>query len=156
MIETPEVVENAAQLVATIPIQCTLAEIRTVMGPGIHELRSTLESQGVEVTGAWLGHHFRMPSDTFDFEIAMPVAQACKPIGRVKMSQLPAGKVARTVYHGAYEGLGSAWGEFIAWAQQNDVPYTGEFWEQYTVGPEAGDEEQYRTTLTLRLAATGA
>jgi effector-binding domain-containing protein len=68
------------------------------------------------------------------------------------MSELPASKVAQTVYHGGYEGLGGAWGEFIAWAKQNDVKYTGEFWEQYTVGPEAGDAKGFRTTLTLKLS----
>jgi hypothetical protein len=31
------------------------------------------------------------------------------------------------------------------------VKYTGEFWEQYTVGPEAGDAKSFRTTLTLKL-----
>ena len=152
MIETPKVIQTEAQLVAAIPIQCSGAEMRTVMGPGITELRSTLEKQGIKATGAWLGHHFRMPTDTFDFEIAMPVAQECTPAGRVKMSELPAGKVAQTVYHGGYDGLGNAWGEFIAWAKQNDVKYTGEFWEQYTVGPEAGDAKSFRTTLTLKLS----
>jgi effector-binding domain-containing protein len=152
MIETPKVIQTEARLVAAIPIQCNSAEIRTVMGPGISELRSTLEEQGIQATGAWLGHHFRMPTDTFDFEIAIPVAQKCAPAGRVKMSVLPAGKVAQTVYHGGYEGLGNAWGEFIAWAKQNDLKFSGEFWEQYTVGPEAGDATSFRTTLTLKLS----
>ncbi|MEO6602291.1 MAG: GyrI-like domain-containing protein [Polyangiaceae bacterium] len=152
MIETPKVMETEAQLVAAIPIQCSGAEMRTVMGPGINELRSALEKQGVKPTGAWLGHHFRMPTETFDFEIAMPVAEPVPPSGRVKMSELPAGKVARTIYHGGYEGLGGAWREFIAWAKQNELSYTGEFWEQYSVGPEEGDDSAcYRTTLTLRL-----
>jgi len=35
--------------------------------------------------------------------------------GRMKAGQLRATKVARTTYHGAYEGLGAAWAEFDAW-----------------------------------------
>jgi effector-binding domain-containing protein len=152
VIETPKIIQTEAQLIAAIPIQCTGAEMRTVMAPGIDELRTTLEQQGITPTGAWLGHHFRMPSDTFDFEIAMPVADAVSATGRVKMSQLPAAKAVRTVYHGGYEGLGSAWGEFIAWVKSRDLQSTGEFWEQYSVGPEAGDAQNFRTELTLLLA----
>jgi effector-binding domain-containing protein len=72
-------------------------------------------------------------------------------MGRVKMSELPATRALRTVYHGGYEGLGAAWGELIASAKANELKPTGEFWETYSVGPEVGDESQYRTELTLRL-----
>lgn len=33
----------------------------------------------------------------------------------VKAGQLPAATVARTVYHGPYEGRGATWAEFLAW-----------------------------------------
>jgi hypothetical protein len=36
------------------------------------------------------------------------------PVGRVKAGQLPATTIARTIYHGDYDGLGAAWGEFEA------------------------------------------
>jgi effector-binding domain-containing protein len=151
MIETPQIIQTQAQLTAAIPVVATHAEMRTVMGPGFNELLSTLTKLGVTPTGSWLNHHFRMPTDTFDFEIAIPVKETVPATGRVKMSQLPATKAARTVYHGGYEGLGNAWGEFTAWAKANDLEFSGEFWEQYTVGPEAGDPSNYRTELTLPL-----
>lgn len=40
----------------------------------------------------------------FDFEISVPVTSPVAAAGRVKPGQLPATKVARTIYHGPYEG----------------------------------------------------
>ena len=56
-----------------------------------------------------------MSPKVFDFEIGVPVSAPFTPAGRVKPGMLPAAKVVRTVYRGAYEGLGDAWGEFDAW-----------------------------------------
>lgn len=152
MIETPQIVQTEAQLIAAIHLTIPGADMPKVMGPGFNELQHTLEHQHITPTGRWLNHHFRMPRDTFDFEIALPVDDTVAATERVKMSQLPATKALRTVYHGGYEGLGNAWGELIAWAKANDHKFSGEFWEQYTVGPEAGDSSNYRTELTLALA----
>jgi effector-binding domain-containing protein len=152
MIETPQIIQTEPQLLAAIHVTVPAAEMPKVMTPGFNELMRTLDKQGITPKGRWLNHHFRMPTDTFDFEIAMPVEETIAATERVKMSQLPATKALRTVYHGGYEGLGQAWGELIAWAKANDLKFPGEFWEQYTVGPEAGDPSQYRTELTLALS----
>jgi effector-binding domain-containing protein len=45
----------------------------------------------------------------------VPVTAPVSPTGRVEAGQLPAATVAQTVYHGGYEGLGSAWEELGAW-----------------------------------------
>ena len=55
-----------------------------------------------------------MTSENFDFEICVPVSAPVVPVGRVKPGTFPAVKVARTIYCGAYERLGEAWGEFKA------------------------------------------
>jgi effector-binding domain-containing protein len=151
MIETPRVIQTKAQLLAVIPIVATQPQMRTVMGPGMNELVATLAQLGVTPSGSWLCHHLRMPTDTFEFEIAIPVTETVPPTGRVQMSQLPETKAARTVYHGPYEGMAGAWNEFMAWVKANDLKYSGEFWEQYLLGPEAGDPANYRTELTLAL-----
>jgi hypothetical protein len=45
----------------------------------------------------------------------VPVSAPVTAVGRVYPGERPAIKVVRTVYHGPYEGLGSAWGEFSGW-----------------------------------------
>jgi effector-binding domain-containing protein len=89
-----------------------------------------------------------MHPDTFDFEIGVPVATPVTAAGRVKPSELPVLRVARTVYHGGYEGLGDAWGEFGTWIEANGYTPAADLWESYVSGPEANpDPANWRTEL---------
>ncbi|GAB3255941.1 GyrI-like domain-containing protein [Chitinimonas naiadis] len=152
MIETPRITQTSRQLTAVIHLTIPREEIRNVMGPGIGELMSTVAAQGIATAGAWFCHHFRMDPQTFDFEIGVPVAAAVQPTGRVKGSELRAATVARTVYHGAYEGLGPAWGEFEAWITINGHKSAPDLWECYVVGPESSPEPaNWRTELNRPL-----
>src|SRR5207248_2790695 len=110
MIETPQIIQTTAQLTATLHITVRREEIRDVMGPGIREVFDAVAAQGMTPSGPWFTHHLRRPTDTFDFDICVPVASPVKPTGRVQPGEWPAMKVARTVYCGPYEGLGEAWG----------------------------------------------
>jgi effector-binding domain-containing protein len=94
-----------------------------------------------------------MDPNVFDFEISVPVATPVAAAGRVRPGQLPAAKVARTVYRGPYEGLGSAWGEFIAWIKANGHETRADLWECYVTGPESSpDPSTWRTDLNQPLA----
>ena len=84
------------------------------MGPGIGELMAAVAAQGIALAGPWFTHHLRMDPHTFDFEIGVPVTAPVAAVGRVKPGRSPATKVARTIFHGDYEGLAAAWGEFDA------------------------------------------
>jgi effector-binding domain-containing protein len=154
MIDTPQITQSAAQLTAIIRLTVPRKEIQNVMGPGIRELMAAVGAQGVAPTGPAFTHHLRMDPDTFDFEICVPVAQPISPAGRVKPGQLPATRVARTVYHGAYEGLGAAWGEFDAWIRANGHTPGPDLWECYVAGPESSpDPANWRTELNRPLIA---
>jgi effector-binding domain-containing protein len=100
-----------------------------VFDPAVGELMAALVAQGVEPVGAVFAHHRRMPPDTFDFELGVKVAAPAKAAGRMKPSQLPAVKVARTVYSGPYEGLPSARGEFVKWMKANGHEQAEDLWE---------------------------
>ena len=61
-------------------------------------------------------------------------------------------RVARTVFHGPYEHLGEAWGEFMSWINANGHQPAEDLWECYLVGPESGlDSSQWRTELNRPL-----
>jgi effector-binding domain-containing protein len=93
-----------------------------------------------------------MDPDTFDFEVGVPVMEPVTAAGRVNASQLPAAKIARTVYHGSYEGLGSAWSEFIEWITTQGHKQAQNFWERYVSGPESNpDPAAWRTELNRPL-----
>ena len=152
MLDTPQVMKTADQLTAFIPLVVPRAEIQAVMGPSIREVYATLAAQGIAPAGPWFTHHRRRPTDTFDFDVCIPVATPVAATGRVKPGRLPAAKVARTVYSGPYEGLAAAWGEFCAWIEANGHTPRADLWECYVAGPESNpDPATWRTELNRPL-----
>jgi effector-binding domain-containing protein len=153
-IDAPQVIEIAPQLIASIRLCVPRGEMRKVMGPGLSELKAAVAAQGIAPTGPWFDHHFRRPTNTFDFEICLPVAARVTPVGRVKAGQRPATTIARTIYHGDYNGLGAAWGEFEAWIVANGHKTGPDFWQCYVAGPESNDDPStWRTELNRPLIA---
>jgi effector-binding domain-containing protein len=150
MLDKPEIIHTEARQAAVIRLTIPRAEIHTVMGPGIGEVMAAVSAQGVGPAGPVFAHHLRMDPGTFDFELGVPVKAPFTAVGRVKPGQLPAAKVARTVYSGSYEGLGPAWGEFNAWLKANGHKPGPTLWECYVTGPESGpDPADWRTFTTL-------
>jgi effector-binding domain-containing protein len=154
MIDKPEIVQVAAQPIAVIPITVPRSEIRHVMGPGLRELLAAVAEQGLSPSGPWFTHHLRITPDKFEFEIGVAVATPITPAGRMKAGVRPAGTVARTVFHGGYEGLPTAWQEFDAWIAGEGHTREGDLWEYYVAGPESGsDPAAWRTELNRPLVA---
>ena len=152
MIDSPEIVDVPAQKTAMIHLTVPSADIMKVMGPGIQEVRDVLASQGIEPTGPWLTHHLKMPGQSFDFEICLPVDRDVKPQGRVVPGEIRAARTARTVYRGGYESLGSGWGEFMTWIKAQALDTADDLWEVYVTGPESGDDSsKYATQLNRPL-----
>jgi effector-binding domain-containing protein len=152
MLDKPHIVQTEAQLTAVIHLTIPRAKIQTVMGPAISEVMAAVAAQGVGPAGPVFSHHLRMDPDTFDFEVGVPVKAPVSATGRVKASQLPAATVARTIHHGPYEGLGSAWGEFGAWIATEGHTPAADLWECYVAGPESSpDPSTWRTELNRPL-----
>jgi effector-binding domain-containing protein len=137
MIETPQIIQTQAQAAAVIRLTVPRSEMMKVFGPAV---------------GAVFAHHLKMSPDTFDFELGVRVASPVTATGRVKPGELPAAKVARTIYHGPYDGLPSAWGEFDKWMRANGHEQAGSLWELYSVGPQSTpDPANWRTELNRPL-----
>ncbi len=152
MLEQPQIVQTTIQRTAVIRLTIPRNEIQRVMGPGIGELMAAIAAQGIAPAGPVFSHHLRMDPDTFDFEIGVPVAAPIAAAGRVEAGQLPAATVARTSYRGPYEGLGAAWGEFIAWIAAEGHEPAPDLWECYVTGPESSaDPATWRTELNRPL-----
>ncbi|MBW8882773.1 MAG: SRPBCC domain-containing protein [Asticcacaulis sp.] len=152
MISSPEILDVPAQKIAKIHVTCPSSDIMKVMGPGIQELHAVLGTQGITPTGPWFTHHLKEPDGSFDFDICLPVDRDVVPQGRVETGELPAHRVARTVYTGGYEGLGNGWGQFMNWLREQKLAFAPDLWEVYTKGPESGtDSSQYQTQLNRPL-----
>ncbi len=152
MIDNPQIVQTTAHQAAIIRLTIPRSEMMKAFGPAVQELMATLTEQGVKPVGAVFAHHLRMPPDVFDFELGVEVSTPVKPAGRVKPGQLPKAKVARTVYHGPYQGLPDAWGEFVQWMKANGHEQAEDLWEVYMVGPQSSpDPTNWRTELNRPL-----
>jgi effector-binding domain-containing protein len=153
MIDTPTITQTTVQIAAVIHLTIPREEIRNVMGPGMSEVIAAVTAQGIGPAGPVFSHHLRMDPKVFDFEVGVPVTKPLSPTGRVKPGQLPAARVARTVYHGPYDGLGAAWGEFDAWLIANGHKPAPDLWERYVTGPETNpDPATWSIELTRPLA----
>ena len=152
MLDMLQITASPARIAAVIRFTIPQMELPDVMGPAIGELMAALAAQGIAPCGPLFNHYLSMDSGMFDFEVGVPVLAPVAPAGRVQPGQLPAARVARTTYHGPYEGLHAAWREFGALARaQGHKPAAG-LWECYVVGPESSpDPADWRTELNQPL-----
>jgi effector-binding domain-containing protein len=152
MIDPPQIKQCPEQLAALLHVVVPCHEIQHVMGPGLHELMEGIAAQGIKATGPWFAHHHRMPTDTFDFDIGLPVDRPVAAAGRMRPGALPAATVAQTVYSGPYEGLGGAWGEFVGWIKAQERSTAPDFWERYVICPaQSANPADWRTELSVPL-----
>ncbi|MEQ1612073.1 MAG: GyrI-like domain-containing protein [Hyphomicrobiaceae bacterium] len=152
MISTPQILQTEAQAAAVIHITTPRNEMMKVFGPAVGELMAALTAQGVKPVGAVFAHHLKMSPGVFDFELGVKISAPVNATGRVKPGQLPAAKVARTIYSGPYEGLPAAWGEFDTWMKANGHEQADNLWELYSVGPQSTqDSAGWRTELNRPL-----
>ncbi len=151
-LDPPQIVDVPAFKVARIHITTPASEIRPAMHAGLKALRGALADQGIDPTGPWFTHHLKVPDQTFDFEICLPVSVDVKPEGRVVMGEIRAARTARTTYHGDYANLGDAWGQFMQWINSRGAAVAPDLWEVYAVGPDASpDPADWRTELNRPL-----
>ena len=152
-ITAPQLLSCPAQLTAQIHLTIPREAMREMMGPAIQEVFAAVQAQGLAATGPWFTHHLRRPSETFDFEVCVPVGSAVKPVGRVAAGQLPAAaRAACAVYNGPYEGLAAAWPQLFDWVAAQGLTPVGELLEVYLRGPESSaDPADWRTELKLTL-----
>lgn len=148
MIEKPQIILTEAQHAAVIRLAIPRTQMQSVMGPAISEVMTAIAAQGIPPAGPVFAHHLKMDPEVFDFEVGVPVVAPVSVAGRVNPSQLPAGTVARTVYQGAYEGLPSAWEEFMAWISAEGLDPKPNLWECYMSQPDSDpDPATFRTEL---------
>lgn len=152
MLDTPQIIETTAQAAAVIHLTIPRSDMMKVFGPAVGELMAALSAQGQKPGGPVFAHHLKMSADTFNFELGVKVSTLVRATGRMKPSELPAGKVARTVYSGPYEGLPAAWDEFTKWIKANGHEQADDLWEIYSVGPQStSDPAGWRTELNRPL-----
>ena len=151
--DSPRLLDVAAQATAVIRLTVPREAIGKTLGPAIEEILSALSAQGIRPVGPCFSFHFARPTEVFDFEAGFPVDRRVAASGRVYPGMLPAGRVARSVHRGGYEGLARTWAELFAWIDAAGLLQQSCLWESYVVGPASGvPPEDWRTELNRPLA----
>lgn len=146
MLDAPQIVDVPLQHTAVIHLTIPRSSIEKEMGPAMEEVLTTLQEHSIEPEGPIFAHHLRMDPASFDFEVGVPVSSPIEPVGRLRASHLPASRVVRARYTGAYDGLYGAWSDLNDWIRGQGLTMGPNLWEVYLSGPEATPDPSGWTT----------
>lgn len=143
----PELVELEPMPTAVVRGAVPMAEIATFYDRSFTEVAAAVERQGRSPQGAF-GLYLAPPGDVIELEVGFVMDGEVEPDGEVVPSSLPGGRVARLVHHGAYDGLGEAWGGLMTWVGEQGLAPAGAMWEVYVTDPTPEvDPASLRTDL---------
>lgn len=135
-----------------------MAEMAAAFDSAFTALFPALQAQGIQPVGPAFALHTRMPTDTVDMEVGLPVDRApadqLTPASGVALrsSRLPAGRIAIVSHLGSYDGLGEAWGSFMQAVSAAGHEPALPFWEIYVTEPSPDmDPATLRTDLVTLL-----
>lgn len=147
MAPQPELMEVEATPTAVIRGAVPMTEITTFYDRSFTEVAAEIGRQGRSPRGAF-GLYLAPPADVIELEVGFTVDADIEPDGDVVPSSLPGGRVARLVHHGAYDGLGEAWGALMTWVGEQGLAPAGPMWEVYVTDPTPEmDPASLRTDL---------
>ena len=118
-----------------------MSRIRELFDSTFSALFPALAERGIRPVGPAFSLYRRMPSETVDVEVGIPVASALDAEIRTASgvvlvpSALPAGRVARATHLGSYDGLADAWGSLMTGLADKGVAPGLPFWEIYVTEP---------------------
>ncbi len=106
---------------------------------------------GQQPTGMPFMRYFSMDGVACDIAAGMPVSEAIPGAGDIEPHLLPGGKALTALHVGAYEGVGSVWGQVMQRARElgSDVKFGG--WDVYTNDPAEVAPEARETRIYLPL-----
>jgi effector-binding domain-containing protein len=116
-------------------------------------LAAAVQEQDAGVAGPAFAFYHRLPTDTADLEVGFPTRRAVTATGDVRAASLPAGRVARVVHAGSFDGLGPAWERLRGWMDAQGLRAGETFWEVYLTEPTPDmDPAELRTELNWPVA----
>jgi effector-binding domain-containing protein len=144
----PELVTVPSVTTAVVRGRVSVDDLRNFFDASFSTLAQTLSSQGVTITGPAFGLYRDTADETVDLEVGFPTNGAVQPDGDVAPSSLPAGRVARLVHEGAFDGLGASWQRLRSWIDEQGLTPRPMSWEVYVTEPSPDmDPRELRTEL---------
>lgn len=149
----PELVDLDEATTAVIADVVAASDLPAFFDRSFTTLPAVLAAQGVTPVGPAFALHRRPMTETADLEVGFPTDRAVTADGDVRPGSLPAGRAARLVHHGAFDGLPGAWERLATWIAEQGLTPGEPMWEVYVTEPSPDmDPADLRTELVWPLA----
>jgi len=135
---------------ATVRVTCEVDKVSATLAAIFPEVIGVIQTQGAEMTGPPFSryHVIDVERGKIDLEAGITVKAPIEPSGRVKPSELPAGRTAMTWHVGSYHQLQQSYDRLGAWMRGEKLASRGGFWEIYWTDPGLEpDPSSWRTQL---------
>ena len=166
--QAPAVIDAPEQVTAAVRVEgFPAAQLPQLFDAVFTRLFPALGQAGVQPVGPALALYTRVPGETVDREVGIPVDRVLEgtaDLGALQLetgeefalvaqsSALPGGRIATAAHLGGYDGLGEAWQTFMGALAAQGTPPGTQFWEVYTTEPSPDmDPAALRTDLFTAL-----
>ena len=136
--------------VATVRLEIDSDKVSESIARTLSEVGRVIREQDAEMAGPPFSRYHSIDTEKkrIDIEVGIPVRTPIEASGRVKPSELPAGRTAMTWHVGSYRDLQKSYDRLGAWMKSQDVKPRGGFWEIYWTDPGLEpDPSTWRTQI---------
>jgi effector-binding domain-containing protein len=107
-------------------------------------LNEYLDKQGIKADGLPMTIYTQTDDTGFQFEAAMPVAEAPKdpPKGDIAVGKAPAGKALKFVHRGSYDAMDSTYEAITNYLDDKQLDAKDLFIEEYTTSPVTSNPDK--------------
>ncbi|MET9490568.1 GyrI-like domain-containing protein [Nocardia sp. NPDC006630] len=127
--------------------------LRDFFDTSFRVLPEVVAAQGVAIGGPAFGLYRGVSGESIDLEVGFAVDKAVQPERGVTAGRLPAGRVARVVHAGNFDGLNDTWDRLQAWIGEQGGVAGPVRWEVYHTQPTPDmDPSDLRTELNWLLS----
>jgi effector-binding domain-containing protein len=145
---TYQIVDRAALPVASIRVKIKPADISAQLAIMLPEVWARIRATGAKEAGPPFSRYHSISDTEIDIEAGIPVKKPFEEKGRVKNSELPAGKAVTCWHIGPYEKLTVAHEGLRAHLAAEKLKARGGVWEVYWTDPGmVPDQSKWRTQL---------
>ncbi|MFI2283388.1 GyrI-like domain-containing protein [Nocardia beijingensis] len=148
----PELLDVAEVTTAVIRDRVAPADLRDFFDRSFRLLPEILAGQGARIEGPAFCV-YREVDGALDLEVGFAVDRSPRAEREVRAGCLPAGRVARIVHAGGFDGLAASWEHLRSWIAEQGFAVGPLRWEVYLTRPAPDmDPAELRTELNWPVA----
>lgn len=149
----PELLDVPEVTAAVIRDRVTPAELRDFFDRSFRILPEIVAGQGARIEGPAFCVYREESDAALDLEVGFAVDRGLRAERGVRAGCLPAGRVARIVHAGGFDGLAAAWADLRSWIEGQGLAAGPLRWEVYSTRPAPDmDPAELRTELNWPVA----